>query len=125
MTEVEVVRDLGDSISTTRAQQCVVRRTLEDGTTEFYVVSSVVASDTGKFETLAFRCPDDTGKRWDSTAWAGGIGRTREEIIEELRTDDLSENANLEEWSNELGGPMNAIASTLDLIRDNALRGGA
>lgn len=80
---VEIVKELkgwnGDAV--------LVKR--DDG--KHFVVSSVVARDTGRFETLAFVSNDAEGMDIDFMDVAGGRGETRESVIRELETLELKE----------------------------------
>lgn len=77
--KVEVIRPVK-----VRGNAVLVRR--DDG--RYFVVSTVVARDTGKMETLAFGA-DANGKV--STSAGGGMGMTRRQVIRHLAADDLAE----------------------------------
>lgn len=111
--------------SRTGASQAKVKRTSLDGEVSWWVVSSVVAADTGKFETLAFAEAYEEG--WAAGhASAGGIGKSREDVIAALADDGFQppEGAcNADELDEELGGPMGVAISTLGMMADDVSRG--
>ena len=86
-----------------------------DGT-KFYVVSSVVASDTGKPETLVFLGSED-GKVLNYHDIAGGINVSRKGAIADLEK-RLNENNLItgvpEDYLNEVGGVFGLLNSVLN-----------
>ena len=114
MTTAEIV---SERQSSTGARQAKVKRTADDGSVSWWVVSSIVAMDTGKFETLAF---DGHESGWNfGSARAGGIGQHREDLIKALSDPNFQPSdgpCNVDELDDELGGVLGVALSTLGLL---------
>ena len=83
----------------------------------YFVVSTVVAFDTGKMETLVF-ASDAAGDIESFTSLAGGIGMTRAQAIADLEAGRGGDHAL--QWAEELGGVLPAMLSTLSGVASGA-----
>lgn len=78
--KVEILREL---VNESKATQVLVKR----GDDEYFIVSTVVPTDTNLMETLVF--PSNESGEWlYSRVCGGGIGWTREQAIAELEGGD-------------------------------------
>jgi hypothetical protein len=92
----------------------------EDG--RHFLVSTVVAFDTGKMETLVFAA-DESGHVADYAQLAGGIGQTRSEAIADLeaRLDTGLIDGIPDAYLDEVGGPMGAGLAALSMMADSVM----
>lgn len=101
----------------------VLLKTPEDPP-RYFVASTVVPFDTGKMETLVF-ASDETGYIESYAKLAGGIGMKRSEAIADLekRLDDgnVSGEDSMDDYLEEMGGPMGGILGTLGMFKDSTL----
>lgn len=85
----------------------------EDG--QYFRVSTVIAFDTHKMETLCFPCDENAVvSRW--TQFAGGIGMTRSQAIADLEERlDTGEEKGSDEFIEEMGGYN--FGTLLDMVK--------